>query len=325
MRRLPLLGLLLAASPLPAQTASPQARAAASITSADVARRVGIIADDSMMGRDTPSRGLELTAKYVADQFKSFGLKPGGENGTWFQRYPITRRRLELARSRVIFSAGATVDSAPLTRSARLVSGPVADTAVSGPTVLVGGALTPEVVGRFDLKDKVVLYPLDFSKPIRGNSTRVIRAIRLSREPRGHHAHQPGFRGVRRAPAPHRPRSDRCGGRTAGPARRRGRASAPPGGRSRRQGWISPRRGARRRPCYREVPGLTIRVQLRDSVLVVRYRAQYGRHPAGQRPEAQGASTSSSPRTWTTSASAPGAARTASTTAPTTTARAPSA
>ncbi|HTG49209.1 MAG TPA: hypothetical protein VL915_01885, partial [Gemmatimonadales bacterium] len=61
--------------------------AAATITGDDVMRRVGIIADDSMMGRDTPSRGLELTAKYVADQFRSFGLKPGGDNGTWFQRY----------------------------------------------------------------------------------------------------------------------------------------------------------------------------------------------------------------------------------------------
>ena len=38
-------------------------RAAASITAADVARRIGIIADDSMLGRDTPSRGLELTAQ----------------------------------------------------------------------------------------------------------------------------------------------------------------------------------------------------------------------------------------------------------------------
>ena len=69
-------------------------------------RWVGIIADDSMMGRDTPSRGLELTARYVADQFKSFGLKPGGDSGTWFQRYPITRRQLQLKQSEVVFQAG---------------------------------------------------------------------------------------------------------------------------------------------------------------------------------------------------------------------------
>jgi hypothetical protein len=78
MRGLLLAGLVLATGPLAAlaQTAAPADAGAASITAADVARRVGIIADDSMMGRDTPSRGLELTAAYVADQFRSFGLRP---------------------------------------------------------------------------------------------------------------------------------------------------------------------------------------------------------------------------------------------------------
>ena len=122
MRRF-LLALLLSATPLTAQTASPLARAAGTITPADVAHRIGIIADDSMLGRDTPSRGLEMTAQYVADQFKRFGLKPGGDSSGWFQRYPITRRRLDLAASRIVFKAGATSDTATLARSARLVSG----------------------------------------------------------------------------------------------------------------------------------------------------------------------------------------------------------
>ena len=68
-RRLALLPVvLLAAGPLRAQTAAKPAvgglaAAAATITGDDVARRIGIIADDSMMGRDTPSRGLELTGQ----------------------------------------------------------------------------------------------------------------------------------------------------------------------------------------------------------------------------------------------------------------------
>jgi hypothetical protein len=178
--RLSTLALLLVAAPLAAQTSSPLAHAAASITSADVARRIGIIADDSMMGRDTPSRGLELTAKYIADQFKSFGLKPGGDSGTWFQRYAITRRRLDLAGSRLIFKAGAGADTASLDRNARLVSGPVPAKAVSGPAVVVGGAVTPEDVSRLAVKDQIVLYPLDFTKPSPEASTRVIRALRLA-------------------------------------------------------------------------------------------------------------------------------------------------
>src|SRR6478672_4249712 len=105
MKTLSLLGLLTLVAPAAAQTTAARSSAAASIIAADVAHRIGIIAADSMMGRDTPSRGLELTAQYVADQFQSFGLKPGGDRG-WFQRYPITRRRLDLTRSRVVVAAG---------------------------------------------------------------------------------------------------------------------------------------------------------------------------------------------------------------------------
>ncbi|HEV8453731.1 MAG TPA: hypothetical protein VGQ24_02495, partial [Gemmatimonadales bacterium] len=72
MHRLTLLALALTVAPVSAQTAPALSRAAASITASDVAHRIGIIAADSMMGRDTPSRGLELTAAYVADQFQKF-------------------------------------------------------------------------------------------------------------------------------------------------------------------------------------------------------------------------------------------------------------
>ncbi|HEY8256461.1 MAG TPA: M20/M25/M40 family metallo-hydrolase [Gemmatimonadales bacterium] len=180
MRRLAPFVLLLTVSPLAAQTSSPLAQAAASITPADVARRIGIIADDSMMGRDTPSKGLEQTAKYIADQFKRFGLRPGGASGTWFQRYPITRRRLDLAGSRVVFRAGNAVDTATLAATARLVAGPVPPKPVSGPVVVVGGGITAGDVSRLAVKDRIVLYPVNFATPFQENSTRVIRAMRLA-------------------------------------------------------------------------------------------------------------------------------------------------
>ncbi|MGH7525657.1 MAG: M20/M25/M40 family metallo-hydrolase [Gemmatimonadales bacterium] len=175
-----ILGLVLAAGPLPAQMAGPLVQAAGTITAADVAHRIGVIADDSMMGRDTPSRGLELTAEYVADQFRAFGLAPGGENGGWFQRYPITRRRLDQAASRVVFRAGGASAVARFDRSARYNQGSVPDRPVTGPAVLVGGAVTPDDVSRMSLKGKVVLYLPDFSRPIPANATQVGRAIRLS-------------------------------------------------------------------------------------------------------------------------------------------------
>jgi len=51
-----------------------------------VRAHVAFLADDLLEGRDTGSRGNEIAARYVANQFASFGLKPGGENGTWYQR-----------------------------------------------------------------------------------------------------------------------------------------------------------------------------------------------------------------------------------------------
>ncbi|MEE8061104.1 MAG: hypothetical protein V3T16_04715, partial [Gemmatimonadales bacterium] len=83
-----LLGLaMMLNTPVNAQlaTANP---AGAIITPEAIYQHLTVIADDSMMGRDTPSPGLDMTAQYVADQFASLGLEPGGENGTWFQRYP---------------------------------------------------------------------------------------------------------------------------------------------------------------------------------------------------------------------------------------------
>lgn len=62
------------------------------ITDALIRRHVFVIADDSMLGRDTPSRGLDLTANYVAAQFKRLGFKPGGDSGTFIQRYPLKSR-----------------------------------------------------------------------------------------------------------------------------------------------------------------------------------------------------------------------------------------
>src|SRR5437879_8740190 len=86
------LALLLAVLPGPAaaQRLVPAARGAASITAADVQRRIGIIADDSMLGRATPSPQLDKVAAYIAGEFQRFGLKPGGDNGSYQQRYPLT-------------------------------------------------------------------------------------------------------------------------------------------------------------------------------------------------------------------------------------------
>src|ERR1700729_1702858 len=59
------------------------------------------LSNDSMEGRDTGTEAYERAAKYVADQFKAAGLKPAGDNGTFFQRVPMHQVDLDLANSSI--------------------------------------------------------------------------------------------------------------------------------------------------------------------------------------------------------------------------------
>ncbi|HEX5377938.1 MAG TPA: M28 family peptidase [Phenylobacterium sp.] len=47
------------------------------------------LSGDAMEGRDLASPGYDRAARLVADRFKAAGLKPAGENGTWFQEVPL--------------------------------------------------------------------------------------------------------------------------------------------------------------------------------------------------------------------------------------------
>jgi hypothetical protein len=67
---------------------------AAAITPADLMTRVYIFADDSMMGRAAGTVYHDKGTDYIARELARVGLKPGGENGTFFQRIPLVSRNL---------------------------------------------------------------------------------------------------------------------------------------------------------------------------------------------------------------------------------------
>lgn len=60
-----------------------------SIRPEDIAQRIAFLASDRLRGRNTPSPGLDTAAHYIADAFASFGLEPGGPDGSFLQRYEL--------------------------------------------------------------------------------------------------------------------------------------------------------------------------------------------------------------------------------------------
>ena len=64
------------------------------ITAAQLKDYLYFIASDEMEGRDTPSRGLNLTAKFLALNLSRWNLKPLGSDGTFFQKFQLYRNQL---------------------------------------------------------------------------------------------------------------------------------------------------------------------------------------------------------------------------------------
>ncbi len=55
----------------------------------ELARHVRTLASDEMMGRGVDTPGIVEARDYIAQEFKSYGLLPGGDNGTYFQRLEV--------------------------------------------------------------------------------------------------------------------------------------------------------------------------------------------------------------------------------------------
>jgi len=57
------------------------------ITAAEIQKHVKYLASDQLEGRKTGTKGGEAAARYIANEFKSYGLKPVGDQGTYFQKF----------------------------------------------------------------------------------------------------------------------------------------------------------------------------------------------------------------------------------------------
>ena len=72
------------AEPAPATTET------ATISEADLGRRIQKLSSDEMEGRAPSTPGGRMASQYIADEMKTAGLQPMGENGTYFQSVELT-------------------------------------------------------------------------------------------------------------------------------------------------------------------------------------------------------------------------------------------
>jgi hypothetical protein len=128
--------------------------------SADSLRgNLSFLASDLLEGRDTPSRGLETAAEYIAAQFRRAGLEPAGDTG-YFQNASFLV--VEQAKHGFALELHAKVQTFAIVRDEAKYSlrGALALSRV--PVVL----LDLDAVANHDVEGKVVVMPLpDFSGP----------------------------------------------------------------------------------------------------------------------------------------------------------------
>jgi hypothetical protein len=71
------------------------------ITAAQLRDFLTFIAADELEGRDTPSRGLDIAAKFIAYHLARWGFKPAGDNGTFFQQFVLRRGQLDATQTKL--------------------------------------------------------------------------------------------------------------------------------------------------------------------------------------------------------------------------------
>ncbi|MGH9158877.1 MAG: M20/M25/M40 family metallo-hydrolase [Vicinamibacteraceae bacterium] len=168
------LGTLAAIGPAPDSGPTPRASAPSAksplpydqVREDDLLAHAAFLADDLLEGRAPGTRGGNLAARYIAAQFAQIGLRPGGDEGSWFQQVPIIESVVEPS-----FSLRARPVAGGAGREARFAYGgdvvafsgratPKVD--VDGEMVFVGfGIVAPEYkwddYAGVDVKGKVVL------------------------------------------------------------------------------------------------------------------------------------------------------------------------
>jgi len=104
------------------------------------------LASDELMGRDTPSDGLKLAARYVRARLMRHGFTPAGDHG-FFDEYDLEQKRLDPERTSLVLAAHGRDADLEYGDDYVFPDRDVAELAVEGPLVYVGTGAAADLAG----------------------------------------------------------------------------------------------------------------------------------------------------------------------------------
>ena len=130
-------------------------------TSIYLRQHIQYLASDALEGRKSGSKGAELAARYVAEQFARAGLVPVGDHGTYFESFEFvagvklgTNNALSMTSGKENFSYAVDKDFRPLAFSS---NGQVKGKAVFAGYGISSADLKYDDYAGLDVKDKIVI------------------------------------------------------------------------------------------------------------------------------------------------------------------------
>jgi len=159
----PVFCVLSLALPLAAQTSNQAIQKASDlIRTDDLKGDIFFLASDDLAGRNTGTREDHIATDYIASEFLRLGLKPMGDNGTFFQGMDILSGRLDSEHTSLKTTIGGTEHRYTLNQDFQLARQSLGPTTACGQIVFAGyGISAPEFnyddLTGVDLKGKIAL------------------------------------------------------------------------------------------------------------------------------------------------------------------------
>jgi hypothetical protein len=168
----PLLGVLAQTDPVPSEARIGYE----ALSPSNLRAYEAVLTADSLEGRETTYPGQKKAAEYIASHFRDAGLKPIGDDGTFFQHFNVHVTRLDPQSSVSLTIAGQPV---PIMAGRDYTFESLADTVVTGSVAFVGHTNTELNEEDRSLLAGRILFVLIGKRELAGDTSREQYARRL--------------------------------------------------------------------------------------------------------------------------------------------------